>query len=191
MPVRMKGNKLYRTVNERLTDAHGDDISPVGIQSIISDAIAVGPAVVVRSTVTFTGGRSFTGISLANFAATSGAEATNPIETAETSAVGRALAMAGYFGSDTGIAGAEEMKQAERIQASRQGLDAAKAAVAQAPKKDPLELYDALVARCLEAGYDQAKDGDLVAFTPDALPDVHIRPEYQRLQAWLKAKTAT
>jgi len=37
----------------------------------------------------------------------------SPIETAETSAVGRALAMAGWFGSGDGIAGAEEVRVAE------------------------------------------------------------------------------
>lgn len=117
MPVPMRGNKLYSTVQERLEVAHGETAQPVGIQSIVTDALALTATVVVlRATVTFTDGRAFTGISEAQFDATSGADKTNPIEVAETSAVGRALAFAGYYGSADGIAGAEEVRQAQRRQ---------------------------------------------------------------------------
>lgn len=68
-------------------------------------------------------------------------------------------------------------------------MKAAKAAVAKAPQKSPHELYDALVARVLNAGYDQAADGELVAFTEDAGPE-HIRPEYDRLRGWLREQQA-
>lgn len=117
MPVAMRGGKMYATVQERLKAAHGDDV-PVGIASILTEPISLptvhGATVLIKATVTFTNGSAYSGLSEVPFDATSGAEKTNPVEVAETSAVGRALANAGYFGSDTGMAGAEEMREAQR-----------------------------------------------------------------------------
>jgi hypothetical protein len=113
----MQGGKLYATVQERLVAAHGEDAKPAGIVAIktsVADALSGGQTV-VQAEVTFTDGRIFTGMSLARFDATRGADATNPIECAETSAVGRALAFAGYYGSDDGLAGAEEVRDARRF----------------------------------------------------------------------------
>lgn len=114
--VKIKGRE-YATVAERLQAAHGDSARPQGITSIATEPLAVGSRVLIRATVTFTNGCTFSG--LAEIVETdSGAQQTNPVECAETSAVGRALAMAGYFGSGDGIAGAEELAAAERRGAS-------------------------------------------------------------------------
>lgn len=116
MPVTLSG-KLYNTVQERLKAAHGEDAKPAGVREIRTDIRwggVQGHAVVV-ATVVFADGREFTGMSLARFDATRGADATNPVECAETSAVGRALAFAGYYGSDDGLAGAEELRDAQRF----------------------------------------------------------------------------
>ena len=134
MPVTMRGGREYATVNERLEAAHGDGIRPEGIQRVESECLTVGEAVLVVSRVTFGDGRVFTGMSQARFGAAGGADATNPIECAETSSVGRALAMAGFFVSETGIAGAEEIRTAQRIEQARQRPPmAARPAPAQAP----------------------------------------------------------
>ncbi len=117
MPIRV-GNKIYNTVQERLIAAHGDKAQPEGIENVSTTVETVGAgAVVVRATVTFSDGRSFSGMSLARFDATSGADRTNPIECAETSAVGRCLAFAGYYGTDDGLAGAEEIRTARQVAA--------------------------------------------------------------------------
>lgn len=108
MPTDIKG-KEYFTVAERLTMARGEVEAPSGIQSIDTEMEEHGGIVVVRATVTFQDGRRFTGMSMVKGNATSPAERDAPVETCETSAVGRALAMAGYHGSPEGIAGAEEL----------------------------------------------------------------------------------
>ena len=117
MPVPMRGGKMYATVQERLKAAHGDAL-PVGIKSIVTEPISVptlhGATLLIKATVTFEDGSHYTGLSEVPFDATSGAEKTNPVEVAETSAAGRALAFAGYYGSETGLAGAEEMREAQR-----------------------------------------------------------------------------
>lgn len=108
MPTDIKG-KEYFTVAERLTMARGEVEAPSGIQSIDTEMEEHGGIVIVRATVTFQDGRRFTGMSMVKGNATSPAERDAPVETCETSAVGRALAMAGYHGSPEGIAGAEEL----------------------------------------------------------------------------------
>lgn len=114
MVVQIRG-KTYHTVADRLTQAHGDQGKPTGIQCITTEPVAVGDTVLVKATITFADGRQFCGMAEV-ITTSSGAQATNPVECAETSAVGRALAMAGYFGSGDGIAGAEEVRAATRPQ---------------------------------------------------------------------------
>lgn len=118
MPVNIHGRE-YLTVAERLHTAHGEGDPPVGIQSIETRTVGVGNLVIVHATVTFSDGRHFDGTSLVNMNATGPAERDAPLETCETSAVGRALAMAGYPGSDAGLAGAEELHLAERRSQTR------------------------------------------------------------------------
>jgi hypothetical protein len=118
MPVEISG-KTYWTVAERLTLAHGDDIKPVGVKAVVTTVDAVGNMIVCRATVQFADGRAFTGHSMVNADSRSPAERNAPLETCETSAIGRALAFAGYFGSPEGIAGAEELHLAQEREKAR------------------------------------------------------------------------
>jgi hypothetical protein len=124
MPVEISG-KTYWTVAERLTLAHGDDIKPAGIKAIETRLEGVGGVLVVHATVSFMDGRYFNGMSMVNADSRSPAERNAPLETCETSAIGRALAMAGYFGSPEGIAGAEELHLAQEREKARAGASPA------------------------------------------------------------------
>lgn len=127
MPVEISG-KTYYTVAERLRLANGpatgdDNGPPTGIQSIVTNVTETGGLVVCHAHVTFQDGRNFTGMALVNMDARSPAERSAPLETCETSAVGRALAFAGWFGSPDGIAGAEELHLAQqRAEQRAQGV---------------------------------------------------------------------
>ncbi len=112
MPVNIKG-KMYTTIVERLAAAHGEDI-PVKIARVETKFEQFGDSVLARAIVTFDDNRNFQGTAEVNVDATSGVDATSAFENGETSAVGRALANAGYPGSDDGLAGAEEMQHAQR-----------------------------------------------------------------------------
>ena len=100
MPVLFHG-KEYKTVAERLEEAKDD------ILSINTEVLYIEPKVMVKATVTTKKG-VFTGISAAN--PDKMIEEKTPVEVAETSAVGRALAFAGYAGTE--IASADEMVKA-------------------------------------------------------------------------------
>ena len=97
--------KEYITVAERLTKAH----SELKEISITTEVLYIDP-VVVKATVTTPKG-IFTGISAAN--PVKSIEKESPFEVAESSAVGRALAFAGYE-TTLGIASAEEMMKIEK-----------------------------------------------------------------------------
>lgn len=102
MPINIHG-KQYKTVAERLAEAHGKD-DFLGCQT---EVLAYEPRIMVKATITTKKGE-FTGISAAD--PSKSVEKRTPVEVAETSAVGRALAFAGYAGSE--IASAEEMRKA-------------------------------------------------------------------------------
>jgi hypothetical protein len=108
MPVNLHGTS-YQTVQERLEIAHDNEGRPTGIQSISTKWEQFGDNVIAVATITFKDGRVFQGTSSVPFNGRSPAEQGAPWEVAETSAWGRALAAAGYYGSDKGIAGAEEL----------------------------------------------------------------------------------
>lgn len=97
MPVKIHG-KEYFTVAERLEQAK--DV----IKRIETEVLYLEPQIMVKATIETDKG-TFTGISAAN--PDKSIEAKTPVEVAETSAVGRALAFAGYAGSE--IASADEM----------------------------------------------------------------------------------
>lgn len=99
----------YATVAHRAQQAHGEHARPTGIASTVTRFQALGEFAIVVVTVQFTDGRVFEGSSEITRGSGGGAQATAPVETAETSAYGRALAMAGYFGSGEGLAGYEEV----------------------------------------------------------------------------------
>lgn len=98
MSVNIHG-KQYVTVAERLEEAKED------LVSVSTEVLQHSPVVVVKASIMTKKG-PFTGISSAN--PLKAIEKTNPYEVAETSAVGRALAFAGY-GAVESIASAEEV----------------------------------------------------------------------------------
>lgn len=108
MPVEISG-KQYTTVAERLKIAREE----AGIEQVVTAVEQVGDTMVVRAMVRLKDGKEFTGHSLVKTNSRSPAERDAPLETAETSAVGRALAFAGWHGSDEGLAGAEEIQLAQ------------------------------------------------------------------------------
>lgn len=100
----------YVTVAERLAQAHEQLVTVVSEPPVmLTDAMGY-----IRATVALKDGRSSTGT--ASFRLDiqgKSAQATNPIEDCETSAIGRALGMLGY-GSSKSIASREEVQEAER-----------------------------------------------------------------------------
>lgn len=100
MSVNIHG-KEYRTVAERLGEI-GDRL-----RGVSTEVLYLEPQIMVKATITTDRG-TFTGISAAD--PSKSIEAKTPVEVAETSAVGRALAFAGYAGSE--IASADEMTKA-------------------------------------------------------------------------------
>lgn len=100
----------YTTVAERLTRAADQ------LQTIIAEPPVMLTDVMgyIRCTVALKDGRTSTGTASFRLDLTGGrAQATNPIEDCETSAIGRALGMLGY-GSSKSVASQEEMHEAER-----------------------------------------------------------------------------
>jgi len=118
MPIQIHG-KSYNTVAERIIKA-GDDLVGVQTEVLNNDPVVIKATITVlknklpKNIYNATGERIlnscvFTGISAAN--ASKQIEKESPYEVAETSAVGRALAFAGYE-TTNGIASAEEMQKA-------------------------------------------------------------------------------
>ncbi|MCX5987000.1 MAG: hypothetical protein NTX54_10950 [Chloroflexi bacterium] len=108
-------NVTYHTVAERLRAALPD------IDDISSTLGCVEGMFFFRTVVTMTDGRSFTGHAEVTRGSGGGPQSTCPLETAGTSSVGLALAFAGHFGSETGIAGIEEIRIAEgRVRTQRE-----------------------------------------------------------------------
>jgi len=105
MSVNIHG-KQYITVAERVTKAHLD-VTGDNKLSITTEVLFQNP-VVIKATVSTRKG-TYTGISAAN--PDKMMEKESPYEIAETSAVGRALAFAGY--ETENIASAEEVKKAD------------------------------------------------------------------------------
>lgn len=103
MPITIHG-KSYNTVAERIEKA-GKDLIGVETEVLQHDPV------VIKATVLTSKGK-FSGISAAN--ASKQIEKESPYEVAETSAVGRALAFAGYE-TTNGIASAEEMRKTELV----------------------------------------------------------------------------
>jgi hypothetical protein len=85
----------------------------MGIASTVTRFSSLGEFHIVVVTVQFTDGRVYEGSSEVTRGSGGGAQQTSPVETAETSAYGRALAMAGYYGSGDGLAGYEEVTYSE------------------------------------------------------------------------------
>lgn len=131
MPVNIHG-KEYRTVAERL-DEIGTKLTGVETEVLFLD-----PQIMVKATITTDRG-TFTGISAAD--PNKAIEAKTPVEVAETSAVGRALAFAGYAGSE--IASADEME---------------KAGLRPTPQNDVMERYMDKGQKCKNCGAKMVKN---------------------------------
>jgi hypothetical protein len=115
MPVDIHG-KQYATVNERIQELHG---SYKGSSSIITEVVTSGEGIVrVKATLTLieqaegmeSHSNTFTGHAEEIIGSTM-INKTSALENAETSAVGRALAFAG-FSTDASIASADEVANA-------------------------------------------------------------------------------
>lgn len=91
MPINIHG-KEYFTVAERLQQSHKEK----DLQEVRTEVLSNDPVVIKATIVTKSG--TFTGISAAD--PTKTIEKKSPYEVAETSAVGRALAFAGYAGTE-------------------------------------------------------------------------------------------
>lgn len=107
--------KQYVTVAKRLQDFHKDIAGLNTSVSIETEVLQHEPTVVVKATVKYSD-KVFTGISSAN--PDKAIEKSSPYEVAETSAVGRALAFAGYE-TELGIASAEEVNKATNQEQSK------------------------------------------------------------------------
>jgi len=99
MPINIHG-KMYNTVAERILAAK-KELNGVQTEVLCHDPVVIKATILIN-------GSTFTGISAAN--ASKQIEKDSPYEVAETSAVGRALAFAGYE-TTNGIASAEEMRK--------------------------------------------------------------------------------
>jgi len=115
MPVDIHG-KQYATVNERIQELHG---SYKGSSSIVTEVVTSGEGIVrVKATLTLieqvegmeSHSNTFTGHAEEIIGSTM-INKTSALENAETSAVGRALAFAG-FSTDASIASADEVANA-------------------------------------------------------------------------------
>lgn len=107
----------YMGVDGRLMQAHGTAPEEMSILTEILPSPE--GLIIMRATVTVNN-RTFQGHAASRLSGASSAEGTNPLEVAETSAVGRALGMAGYgLLPGSGIASYEEVRNAQNAQSQR------------------------------------------------------------------------
>ena len=105
MPVKIHG-KDYKTVAERLSEFHSDHKE---VKSVITEIIQFKDGIVVVKAAVKIGDNVFTGHAYEEIGSTKINE-TSSLENAETSSIGRALASAGYAGTE--FASADEVANA-------------------------------------------------------------------------------
>jgi hypothetical protein len=105
MPVDIRGKK-YTTVAERIVDLHENTSGDYSIETEV--VTLTSETAVIKATLTI-GANRYTGHAFEN-AASSQINKTSHLENCETSAIGRALAAAGYGGTE--YASANEVQQA-------------------------------------------------------------------------------
>ncbi len=118
MPVKVQGGKLYKTVAERVNEVHADYKENVSITTEIIDHIRRDDApneIVMQATVTITtdnGKQTFIDYAqeFQDLKNPKKVNATSYLENCITSSIGRALAAAGYSGSE--YASADEVQRA-------------------------------------------------------------------------------
>lgn len=96
--------KEYTTVAKRLETVHAEK----KLTNVTTEVLSHEP-IVIKATITVSGNQ-YTGISSVSLSSAKMIEKQSPYEVAETSAVGRALAFAGYPGTE--FASADEMQKA-------------------------------------------------------------------------------
>jgi hypothetical protein len=135
----------YTTVAERLTRA-ADQLQTIIAEPPVMLTDAMG---YIRATVALKDGRTSTGTASFRLDLQGNrAQATNPIEDCETSAIGRALGMLGY-GSSKSVASREEIHEAERRQ--QQPQRPARTEYVEAPTADATAELKSLVTAAREA----------------------------------------
>jgi len=114
MPVNIKGS-MYRTVVERLNDMYADTDGKYTLTTKVLED--VNGTVLMKATLTLPERGIFTGHAFERENA-GYINKTSHVENCETSAIGRALASAGYAGSE--FASAEEVANAMKQQSSKE-----------------------------------------------------------------------
>lgn len=149
-PVSIKG-KDYITVSQRIAEVNASKMVP-RFEIIDTQFIQFGGINICQVTIKIEG-KQFIGSASCNIGG-KGVDATNPIENAETSALGRALGLAG-FGSLESVASAEEVVSA--ISRSESGYKApVKAAQNNLASKEQLEEIQNLAHQVNLAGAEFA-----------------------------------
>lgn len=178
MPVKI-GNKEYKTVAERVRSAHEAEDA---VQSIITDMLHYGDKIVFRAVVTLTSGKTFTGHAEQS-PQDRGIAGQSPVEVCETSAIGRALGIAG-FGDPDSIASGDEIAAAVRKQA-------APAPEPPKPARPDLERVRALFAALHVSPERQAKTlGEMGCERLEELTTAQAAQLIERMDKALKAKQA-
>lgn len=114
VPTLKLGNKDYAPVPVRVESAHRNGAeAKIGYEFLSHEFLTVGSKDVIKVCI-LVQGKKFYGTAMIKWGG-KGADATDPIENAETSAVGRALGFAG-FNIEQGIAPAEDVQRALQAQ---------------------------------------------------------------------------
>lgn len=150
------GGNPYVMVSGKVLLAHEDNAEALSIQTEVVHRDEDG--LTVKATVTTRKG-TFTGHATSYLKSGTPQERKTPLEVAETSAVGRALAFAGYA-TEHGIASAEEMERVQNGHSAPVARPATDGQVFPSPSR-MVERYNSAVVKAQRIG--EAKIGELRA----------------------------